>query len=188
MWPSKDILENSVWVFDLGDFLAFEKRTEYIAILAWGIVLMSTGGISWLKVLKCLNPLRSSSLQLREAAQMLFYHPLHGEILRGCQSFVMSKWIFQSSGRGSLWWKSLYLGGASSIHIWFFLTVSPPVFGCTKLRLSPPLNKLLCENQNALWLPKCQLIFIGAAWSSLLLDFKPFPKCIFWNGLTCRFF
>lgn len=71
---------------------------------------MPIGGISRLKALKCLNPLRSPSLQLREAAQMLFYHPLHGEVLMGYQSFVTSKWSFQPGGKGSLWRKSLYLG------------------------------------------------------------------------------
>lgn len=34
MWPSKDISENSVGVFDLSDFLAFEKISEYVAILS----------------------------------------------------------------------------------------------------------------------------------------------------------
>lgn len=81
-----------MWVFDLGDFLASEKRTEYVAILSSGIVLMPTGGISLLKVLKCLNPQRRPSLQVREAAQMIFYHPLHEEMSWENMSFVTSKW------------------------------------------------------------------------------------------------
>lgn len=44
--PSNAISENSVWLFDLSDCLAFEKWREYVAILSWGIVLTPTGGIS----------------------------------------------------------------------------------------------------------------------------------------------